>query len=254
MALTLASALVVIGVSARYPDTLLYHYCLQRSWGQGYIFTGICDSVHRGACMAGGVGGHVWLGACMARGRGMYGRGGMCGRGACVAGRVHGRGVHGGGRVCMARGSGMHGWGCVLGASMAGRHAMQGACMAGGNVWQGACMAGGVWVAGGVHGGGMHGQGAWQGGTCMVGMTCMPPGQIPRLWHMVNERAVRILLECILVLEIRRRQKEFQDYDCQKISRAIKASRFSKEFCFKWKIVMILNFSVSNVIHVAQLH
>ena len=39
-------------------------------------------------------------------------------------------------------------------------------------------------------------------GACMAGgacVTCMPPGQILRLWHMVNERAVRILLECILV-------------------------------------------------------
>ena len=64
--------------------------------GQGYIFTGICDSVHGGmhgcrggACMVrgcmvvGGVhgsGGHAWLrGACMVAG-GMHG----C-RGACVA-------------------------------------------------------------------------------------------------------------------------------------------------------------------------
>ena len=73
--------------------------------GQGYIFTGICDSVHgggvrdcggvrgcRGACMVGG--GHAWL------------QGGMCGcwGGACmVAGGVCGCwgvcGLWGGGRA-----------------------------------------------------------------------------------------------------------------------------------------------------------
>ena len=49
----------------------------------------------------------------------------------------------------------------------------------------GACMVGGV--CGGGH--------AWQGGMCDT----HPPGQI--LWprHTVNERPVRILLECILV-------------------------------------------------------
>ena len=67
-----------------------------------------------------------------------------------------------------------------------------GTCMVvGGHVWlQGACM-----VAGGMHGcggvcmvGGMHGCGgcAWWGG-CGI------------RWDTVNERAVRILLECILV-------------------------------------------------------
>ena len=64
----------------------------------------------------------------------------------------------------------------------------------------GACMAGGM------HGGGMHGGGcAWQGacvaggcawqGACMVGVSM--PQQI--LWDTVNEQAVCILLECILV-------------------------------------------------------
>ena len=80
--------------------------------------------------------------------------------------------------------------------------------MAGG-VWRGVCKAGGYMV-GGIHGwgacvaGGMHG-----GGVCMAGgvcvarglcMTCTPPGQILRLRNTVNERAVRILLECILVV------------------------------------------------------
>ena len=49
-------------------------------------------------------------------------------------------------------------------------------------------------VAGGVHGGG-H---AWQG-VCMVGM-CMVEGVHGGILRdTVNERAVRILLECILV-------------------------------------------------------
>ena len=52
------------------------------------------------------------------------------------------------------------------------------ACMAGGICIRGKCMAGGRGV-------GMHGRGAF-------------PPQIPR--DMVNEQAVRILLECILVL------------------------------------------------------
>ena len=76
-------------------------------------------------------------------------------------GCVHGRG-------------GMHGrWGCTW----------QGACIAGGGMHgRGACMAGG-----------MCGRGhAWQG--CVRGM---PHWQILR--DMVNERAVHILLECILV-------------------------------------------------------
>ena len=58
-------------------------------------------------------------------------------------------------------------------------------------------------------GGGVRGRGghAWQGGhvlgVCMAGvfgrgvcMTCTPPRQILWLRHTVNERAVRILLEC----------------------------------------------------------
>ena len=55
----------------------------------------------------------------------------------------------------------------------------------GGHVWQG-----------GMHGGGRE----WQG-VCMVGGMCAMhvPRQILKLRHTVNERAVRILLECILV-------------------------------------------------------
>ena len=66
-----------------------------------------------------------------------------------------------------------------------GGHAWQGVCMAGGaclvrggSACQGACIVGGG-VRGGEH--------AWQGGFI--------------LRDVVNERAVRILLECILVLD-----------------------------------------------------
>ena len=96
--------------------------------------------------------------------------------------------------------------------------------MEGGRVWQGVCMVGvGVGMAGGMRGrvGGMYGVGgyAWQGvcvaqGLCMAGGhvwkgmcvwfggvhvrgVCMP-WQIP--WDTVNDWAVRILLECILVI------------------------------------------------------
>ena len=74
----------------------------------------------------------------------------------------------------------------------------RGACMAGGGVrGRGACMAGRVCVVGGMHGRGVCvARGAWQGG---MHATCTP-------WHIlrdsVNERAVRILLECILVHQV----------------------------------------------------
>ena len=87
--------------------------------GQGYIFTGICDSVQGGACIVAG---------------------GMCGCGGCAW-------LQGG----------MRGWG------------------------------GGVWLWWGMHGGG-GGHAWWQGGG-MCGIRR----------DMVNEWAVRIQLECILV-------------------------------------------------------
>ena len=62
-----------------------------------------------------------------------------------------------------------------------------GACMARGHAWQGACMAE-MSVDGRGH--------VWWGGhrrRC----ACPPP----ILWDAVNERAVRILLECILVCD-----------------------------------------------------
>ena len=61
---------------------------------EGYVFTGVCP--REGACMAGGGmcgRGMHGRGACMAGG--MHGGGhawqeGMCGRGACMAGGMHG--------------------------------------------------------------------------------------------------------------------------------------------------------------------
>ena len=93
---------------------------------------------------------------------------------------------------------------------MAGGHAWQG-CMCGrGHAWQGVCMAGG-----GVHGrgvGGMRGRGVCMvggmcGGGCVWQGACMAGGMHathapPQHYEIrsVNARAVRILLECILVL------------------------------------------------------
>ena len=71
-------------------------------------------------------------------------------------------------------------------------------CMVGEHAWQEACMAGGM------HGGGeglayVAGRHAWQG-ACVAREACMArrcAWQTPR--DTVNDRAVRILLECILV-------------------------------------------------------
>ena len=90
---------------------------------------------------------------------------------------VHRRGVRGRGGMC---GSG-------------------GACMAGGHVWQEACVVQGVCGRGACMAGGMHGKGACMAGGVHGGSVwhrC--PQQILR--DTVNERAARILLECILVL------------------------------------------------------
>ena len=47
--------------------------------------------------------------------------------------------------------------------------------------------------------GGVCGRGGMHGGMCNMQHPPPPRGQILRLRHTVNERAVRILLECILV-------------------------------------------------------
>ena len=61
----------------------------------------------------------------------------------------------------------------------------EGACVAGGCAMHVPCMAGG-----------MHGRGACVVGVAYEVRACMAGGHA---WHMVNERAVRILMECILV-------------------------------------------------------
>ena len=80
-------------------------------------------------------------------------------------------------------------WGCVVGEAWWGHvwHgrgcALRGACMAGGHAWQGVMHGGGACMTGGMY----------CKGVCMAHM----PPHILR--DTVNERTVRILLECILV-------------------------------------------------------
>ena len=148
----------------------------KRSLGQGNIFTRVCHSVHGGGACVG------W-GACMVVG-------GMCGcGGACVVA---------GGHAWLPRG--MHG--CRGHAWLLGGHVWLpgAACMIAGGVWlpggmhgcRGACMIveGCAWLQGACVAAGGH---AWLWGACMVVGVC----RIRR--DTVNERAVRILLECILV-------------------------------------------------------
>ena len=127
------------------------------------VVAGGMHGCREGACMV--VGGCAWLqGVCMVVG-GMRG----C-RGVCIAA---GRGMHGCGGVCMVVG-GMHGCG--------------GHVWFGGHVWLlGVCV-----VVGGY---------AWLWGVCMVvgGMCGCGGGMRGIRQDTVNERAVRILLECILV-------------------------------------------------------
>ena len=109
-------------------------------------------------------GGHGWQGG--------HAWWGVHGRGACVVG---GGGVCGRG-VCMAGGM------CGRGhAWQVGVHGKGG--MAGGHVWQGACMAEGVCMV--------------VVGVCMP---CIPPDTMRYI--SVNVWAVRVLLECILILNI----------------------------------------------------
>ena len=76
--------------------------------------------------------------------------------------------------------------------------------MAGGMHGQGVCVAGSIHGWRGMHGsGGLAWGHVWQQGVCMAGRHVWWQGghawQILR--DMVNERAVHILLECILVRE-----------------------------------------------------
>ena len=164
-------------------------------WGK-VIFTPVCHSVHRGACMVGSGG------VCMVAPRGacMVALGGMCG---CSQGGMHG---------CSQ--GGMHGcsWGGICGCSQGcvcllpgracvvalERHVwlLRGACMVAwgvvhGFIW-GACVVlfgGHAWFYSGGHVWFYSGGHAWS-------------FQFFRIqWDTVNEWAVRILLECILVLQ-----------------------------------------------------
>ena len=126
---------------------------------EGYVFTGVCLSTG-GACVV-APGGGGW---CMVALGGMHG----CSWGACV---VKG-GVCGEVGACMAKG-GMRG-------EEGGMHGK------GGHAWQ----------RGGMRGKGGH---AWQGGHVWQGGHAWQRGG--RAWYArpVIARAVRILLECILV-------------------------------------------------------
>ena len=165
----MATEILLLSDSSQNPS-----YCLLLR--QGNIFRSVCQEF----CPQGG---HAWQG-------GIRGRG-PCMAGACVAGRAC---MVGG---CMAERCawqrGVHGRGC-----MAGGHTWQGgACMAVGHAWQG----GHAWPGGMrgrrvcMAGGGVHGRGAYLVGVCMAG---------GHVWQEKRQlqRAVRILLECILVLKI----------------------------------------------------
>ena len=176
--------------------------------GQGNIFTPVCHSVHRGGmrgCSQGGMRGcsqggwgacviapgeggqHAWLlgGACVVAGGAawlLWGGLRGCFRGCVVAP---------GGGVCVVASRGMHG--CSLGGV---RGCSWGVCVvARGHVWL---------LQGGMHG--CSGGHAWD---------------TTRYGDMVNERAVRILLECILV---------FFKF-CVKMSTKIKSRNGSSVVC-----------------------
>ena len=136
----------------------------KRSLGQGNFFTAVCHSVHRGG-VRGCWGAFIVAGGCMVA------------RGACV---VMGACIVAGGRHAWLLG----GWGHAWLPGVGGMHVCWGVCMVAGGACMvpgGACVVAGghAWLRGGVHGcrGGMH--------------------RIRR--DTVNELAVRILLECILV-------------------------------------------------------
>ena len=82
---------------------------------------------------------------------------------------------------------------------MAGGVRGRGACVAG-HAWWGACVAGVAWQGGVCRRGACVAGGVHDGGVCIAGGACMPH-TTPRHYEIqsVNARAVRILLECILV-------------------------------------------------------
>ena len=100
---------------------------------------------------------------------------------ACVKNSVHGRGG-----ACMAGGCA---WGCVCDRGVARAVCVARGVHGGGHAWWEACKVGGAFLAGACMAG--------DGGMCGGGM---PPtrARYYEIWP-VNEQAVRILLECILV-------------------------------------------------------
>ena len=94
--------------------------------------------------------------------------------------------------------------------------------------WEGVCMvAGGACVVAG--GGGMHG--CW--GACMVarGHAWLQGGMRGIRRDAVNERAARILLECILV-HIERKRSRFQQVSCPpRAKTTLTCAIFHVRFC-----------------------
>ena len=95
---------------------------------QGYIFTGVCDSVHTG-------------GVCVFPG------------GACVVARGGMHGCWGGGACMVARGVCVVARGCAWLPGGGGMCGCRGTCDCEGHAWlPGACMGGHAWLPGGMHG------------------------------------------------------------------------------------------------------
>ena len=126
---------------------------------EGYVFTRVCHSVHGGGGVRGCSGGHTWL---------LPGRGAcMVATGGCAWLLLGGCVVAPGGHTWLLRGVHGYSWGaCVV------------------------APGGHTWLLRGVHG--------YSWGACVVA----PGGHAwdtTRYGDTINERAVRILLECILV-------------------------------------------------------
>ena len=142
--------------------------------GQGYIFTGVCDSVHGGG------------GVCMvARGEACVVAGGMCGcEGYAWLPRGH---AWLQGAVCGCRRGHAWLWGGMHGC-LGGMHG----CLGGTSLQGVSGCWGHVWLPGGMRG---------CRGVCMVarGYVWLLGGMRRARRDTVNEQAGRILLECILV-------------------------------------------------------
>ena len=184
-------------------------------WGEGHVWLlqgayVVAPGGYVHGCSQGGVhgfwGGHAVApgGACVVALGGMHGcswggvhgcSGGACvvaPGGACVVAPGAG-GMHGcSGGACVVAPGGMHGWGACMVAPGRGMHGcsrgMRG-CSQGGHawlLWEGMCGC-----SGGVHG--------CSRGACMVALGGCA-WDTTRYGDTINERAVRILLECILVI------------------------------------------------------